>query len=96
MSDARLAQYLPNLDEIAQLERYRSREPVHACKIAKVAGDVLELDVPDGVDPNVETFLSFLVKHQTQAGDYYVVYSDGMKATLPAPLFERLYQPAAA
>ena len=85
-----------------QMPRYRSHKTVWALKIKSVTPDG---SAPNGVQgsclivPEEDGYAPFRVdeayclKHNPQAGGYYVVYADGYKSFSPAKAFEEGYTP---
>ena len=77
------------------LPKYRSHKEVWALKIAaldlyKVDGSARITPVEDGYEP-FKVNRDYVLKHNPQAGGYYVVYEDGYKSWSPAEAFEGGY-----
>lgn len=82
-------------DTARELPRYRCHKEVWALKIAKIQiNPVGEASVIHPEEPGYAPFLvssEYVVKHNPQAGGYYVVYKDGYKSFSPAEAFEEGY-----
>ncbi len=91
---------MDNMDDKAEMPKYRSHKEVWALRILEVLDPVLPGQESDGsrlILPADEGFAPFRVehdyvrKHNPQAGGYYVVYQDGYKSWSPAEAFESGY-----
>ncbi len=79
----------------AEMPKYQCHKKVWALKIARIEPGAIDTHsniIPEepGYGP-IPVPNSFLVRHQPQAGGYYVVYEDGYVSYSPAAAFESGY-----
>ena len=77
---------------MAQMPKYKCHKEVWALKIKSVERDVVTLlHFEEAGYAPIQVSYDFDVKHQPEAGGYYVVYADGYKSFSPAAAFEEGY-----
>jgi hypothetical protein len=76
----------------AEMQKYQCHKKVWALKIESVERDAVTLlHFEDKRYASISVSHDFDVKHQPEAGGYYVVYEDGYASFSPAEAFESGY-----
>jgi hypothetical protein len=83
--------------ELPELPAYECHKKVKAAKIVSVNPSgcdskpcKMTVEV-DGAEHELDVQVAYMLKHQPQAGGYFVVYQDGYESYSPASAFENGY-----